>query len=362
MLISVFIPIAFLPSTAGRLFREFGLVLACAVVISSFVSLTLVPAAASRLPAADDSSAFRRYMKRIGGRLNDFYRVTLASTLDRPYIPILLALCFAVLCGFAYRNIAQELLPVEDRGFIAINASGPDGVGIGYTDRQTQKIEEIVQPLRDSGEATAILTIVGTWDPNRSRVNIPLVDWSDRERTQQEIMRSLEEPLGKIAGAFVSVSGSNSLNLRRSSGEVEVALVGNDYETIFAAAKKFVSEIEARMPSLSQPQISYDPTQPQLSVDIDRRRAADLGIDLENLASTMRAMIDGDELIDLNVNDEAVPILIESSSGEINDPSDLINLYVTTRDGALVPLSSIVTLREEGIAAELNRQAQRQSK
>tara|TARA_R110002049_G_scaffold138781_12_gene299241 strand:- start:3582 stop:6716 length:3135 start_codon:yes stop_codon:yes gene_type:complete len=361
VLISVFIPIAFLPSTAGRLFREFGLVLACAVIISSFVSLTLVPAAASRLPAANDSSAFRRYVQRIGGRLNDFYRVTLASTLDRPYVPILLALSFAVLCGFAYRDIAQELLPVEDRGFIAINASGPDGVGIGYMDRQTHKIEEIVQPLRDSGEATAILTIVGTWDPNRSRVNIPLVDWSERDRSQQDIMRSLEEPLGQIAGAFVSVSGSNSLNLRRSSGEVEVALVGNDYETIFVAAKEFVREIEARMPSLSQPQISYDPTQPQLSVDIDRRRAADLGIDLDNLASTMRAMIDGDELIDLNVNDEAVPILIESSSGEINDPSDLINLYVTARDGALVPLSSIVTLREEGIAAELNRQAQRRA-
>jgi multidrug efflux pump subunit AcrB len=164
-----------------------------------------------------------------------------------------------------------------------------------------------------------------------------------------------------LPGTFVSVSGSNSLNLRQSSGELEVALVGNDYGTIFAAAKLFLAALEERMPAVSQPQISYDPTQPQLSVDIDRRRAADLGIDLTNLANTLRAMIDGDELIDLNVDDEAVPILLESSSGEINDPSDLVNLLVSTDSGQLVPLSSVVTLREEGVASELDRHAQRRA-
>jgi multidrug efflux pump subunit AcrB len=154
---------------------------------------------------------------------------------------------------------------------------------------------------------------------------------------------------------------ASSLNLRRSGGELEVALVGSDYKVIFEAAKEFVLAIEERLPHLTQPEISYDPTQPQLSVDIDRRRAADLGIDLDNLAATLRAMIDGDELVDLNVEDEAIPILLESSSGEINDPSDLVNLYVSTDSGQLLPLSAVVTLREEGVAAELDRQAQRRA-
>jgi multidrug efflux pump subunit AcrB len=182
-----------------------------------------------------------------------------------------------------------------------------------------------------------------------------------RSRSQREIMDELEGPLSQTPGAYISVEGNNSLNLRQSSGELEVALLGNDYPTIFEAAKSFVAALESRMPSVSQPQISYDPTQPQLSVDIDRRRAADLGIDLSNLANTMRAMIDGDELVDLNVDDEAVPILLESSSGDINDPTDLVNLYVSTEEGRLVPLSSIVTLREEGVAAELDRVAQRRA-
>jgi multidrug efflux pump subunit AcrB len=193
-------------------------------------------------------------------------------------------------------------------------------------------------------------------------VNVPLVDWDLRERSQQEIMASLEEPLAQIPGARVTLSSSNSLELRRWGGELQVALIGNEYVEIFEAAKLFAQAIEERLPNLSQPQISYDPTQPQLSVEIDRRRAADLGIDLDNLATTLRAMIDGDELIDLNINDEAVPILLESSSGEINDPSDLVNLYVSTNSsGQLLPLSSVVTLKEEGVAAQLDREAQRRA-
>jgi multidrug efflux pump subunit AcrB len=361
VLISVFIPIAFLPSTAGRLFREFGLVLACAVLISSFVSLTLVPAAASRLQAEGRSHAVRRGVVGIGERLNAFYAKSLSFTLDRPWLPIVLALGFGCASILLLKAIDQVLLPDEDRGYIGINASGPDGVGIGYMDRQARLIEAEVQPLVESGEAKSMLTIVGAWDPNRARVNVPLADWRERSRSQREIIQALEEPLSQLPGTFVSVSGSNSLNLRQSSGELEVALVGNDYATIFAAAKVFLAALEERMPAVSQPQISYDPTQPQLSVDIDRRRAADLGIDLTNLANTLRAMIDGDELIDLNVDDEAVPILLESSSGEINDPSDLVNLFVSTDSGQLVPLSSVVTLREEGVASELDRHAQRRA-
>jgi multidrug efflux pump subunit AcrB len=159
----------------------------------------------------------------------------------------------------------------------------------------------------------------------------------------------------------VSLSSSNSLDLRDAGGELEIALVGNEYDEIFEAAKELVRAMEERLPDLSQPQISYDPTQPQLSVEIDRRRAADLGVELDSLAATLRAMIDGDDLIDLNIKDEAVPILLESSSGEINDPSDLVNLYVSTRNGQLVPLSSIVALREEGVAAQLDRHAQRRA-
>ncbi|HEX2139567.1 MAG TPA: efflux RND transporter permease subunit [Woeseiaceae bacterium] len=361
VLVSVFVPIAFLPSTAGRLFREFGAVMAVAVAISSFVSLSLVPAAASRLPAQGEDHGIRRGIVAVGSRLKEFYRRSLAFSLDHPVIPIAVALLFAAGAFGLFRTLDKELIPPEDRGLIHVMAQGPDGVGIGYMDRQAEKIEAILQPLVNDGVARSLFTVIGGWDPNRARVTVPLVDWEEREQSQQEIIESLEGPLSQIPGARVTVSSTNSLDLRRDGGELEVALIGNDYDVIFEATQEFVRAIEERLPNIEQPEVSYDPTQPQLSVEIDRRRAADLGIDLENLATTLRAMIDGDELVDLNIEDEAVPILLESSSGDINDPTDLVNLYVSTESGGLLPLSSVVSLKEEGVAAQLDRQAQRRA-
>jgi multidrug efflux pump subunit AcrB len=119
--------------------------------------------------------------------------------------------------------------------------------------------------------------------------------------------------------------------------------------------------MEREIPALSGTRISYQPTQPELSLVIDRRRAADLGVPLDALAATLRAMVDGDEITDLNVDDQAVPIILESSAGTINDPTDLVNLYVQTSAGDLLPLSSVVSIRESGVAAELDRHAQRRA-
>ena len=360
VLVSVFLPIAFLPSTAGRLFREFGIVLAVAVAISSFVSLSLVPVVASRLQP-ETGGRLRARIARYGDALKRGYERSLSVLLDRPWVAIAASAAFAVAAAGLYRQLDQELIPPEDRGMIMVASQGPDGVGIGYMDRQTVRMENVLAPLVESGEALGLFTVVGTWDPNRSRVNVPLAPWGERERSQQEIAAALRPELEQIPGARVMIWSGNSLNLRRAGGGLEVALTGNDYDDIFAAAKIFTSAIEERLPNLQNPDISYDPTQPQLSIDIDRRRASDLGVDLPGLAATLRAMIDGDELVDLNIADEAVPILLESASGDINDPSDLVNLYVSTSGGGLVPLSSIVTLKEEGIATQLDRVAQRRA-
>ncbi len=361
VLISVFIPIAFLPSTAGRLFREFGLVLASAVIISSFVALSLVPAAAARLVKSAGASDAPNPLSRFGHAFANGYKRSLCALLDKPWLPIALALLFAAGAGVAYQSLDRELIPPEDRGLVRVFASGPDGVGLNFMDRQTTTIEDILQPYVDRGEASSIYSMIGMWDPNRTFVSLPLVDWSQRERSQQAIMDELREPLAAIPGVRASVWSSNSLNLRGQGGGIRIALLGNDYDEIFEATKTFAAAIEDRLTNLTRPNIRFDPTQPQLSVEIDRRRAADLGVDLQALAATLRAMIDGDELIDLNIDDEAVPILLESASGEINDPSDLVNLYVSANNGKLIPLSSIVTLKEEGVATELNRQKQRRS-
>ena len=227
---------------------------------------------------------------------------------------------------------------------------------------EMDEIEQVLQPLIDSGEIVSSFSIVGRYDPNRIRVDATLADWSQRDRSQREIVDSLRDPLKEIPGSRASARGQSSLNVGGGGGDrIEVALTGSNYDRIYRSALKLSEAIDTRSDILSQSEISYQPTQPQLSVQIDRERAADLGIDLDDLAATLRAMVGGDEVVDLNVDDQAIPILLSSETVSVANPADLGNLFVRTESGGLVPLSTVASIREEGIAAELDRTEQRRA-
>ena len=361
-LVSVFVPISFLPSTAGRLFREFGFVLSVAVLISSFVALTLVPALAARLGDGPPSRrGLRAALAGIGDRLLRWYARSLRVALAVPVLVVAAALAAAGGAWLAFQHLDHELLPPEDRGVIYAFGTGPDGVGLEYSDREAHRMEAVLQPYVDSGVIESLFTIVGRYDRHRVFIAAPLAPWDRRDRSQHELIAEIDARMKEIPGIRIRVYGTNSLNLRGAGSGVEGALVGNDYLRLYEAATGLARRIEDRIPYLSDVRVSYQPTQPQLSVRIDRRRASDLGITLDDLAETLRVMIDGYEVADLNVRDESVPIRLEPHGGRIDDPSDLVNLYVRTEAGDLVPLSSLVTLREEGVANELDRHVHRRA-
>lgn len=359
VLVAVFVPIAFLPSTAGRLFREFGGVLAGAVIISSFVALSLVPALTAKLPKSEKSKT--SVLSTFGSRLLTYYKTSIHWTLKHSWVVFLVCLVAAGTAGSVYFSIPNQLLPDEDRGTIRVFARGPDGVGLNFMDRQAIKMEDILLPYVEEGEIESIYTVVGQWDPNIVFITIPLKDWSEREFSQQEIINKIRRPLGEIPGAPARAFGSNSLNLRGQGGGLELALTGDTYASIFAAAVDFAREVENRFPELGSPEISYQPTQPQLRVNIDRQRAEELGVPLADIATTLRAAINGDDIADLNIGDQAVPIMLQAKRSAISDPTDLENLFVGGSNGQLVPLSSLATISEEGVAAELERHAQRRA-
>lgn len=361
-LVSVFVPISFLPSTAGRLFREFGFVLSVAVLISSFVALTLVPALAARLrsePPADHG--VRATLVVFGDWLRRLYQRSLRAALGAPLVVAAAGLAVAGGAWLAFQQIDRELLPSEDRGTIYAFGTGPDGVGLAYSDRQAHRMEEVLQPYVDSGIVESLFTVVGRYDRHRVFIAAPLAPWDRRTRSQQELIAEIGQKMNAIPGVRIRVYGTNSLNLRGAGSGVEAALVGNDYLQLYEAATGLARRIEERTPYLSDVRVSYQPTQPQLSVRIDRRRASDLGVPLDDLADTLRVMIDGYEVADLNVRDETIPIRLEPHGGKIDDPTDLVNLYVRTDRGHLVPLSSLVSLQEEGVANELDRHVQRRA-
>lgn len=362
VLISVFIPIALLPGSAGQMFREFGIVLATAVAISSFVALSLIPAMAARLaPPKKKHGPFYTRIMTLGAAMAHGYNRSLARVLNHPWLTVSFAVVLALGAGGLYTQLDQQLLPQEDRGVIYVDATGPDGVGLNYIGRQASLMEDILQPLVDSGEATSLYTTVGRYDPNRAQVMVPLAPWAHRERSLQTIMNEVRGPLAAIPGARVRVSSPNSLSLRGSGGGIEVALLGNEYGEIYQAARAMARAIDDRLVNLSQADISYRPTQPQLSIEIDRRRAADLQIPLDAIATTLRAAVDGLDVADLNVGDEAIPIILQTAADTIASPQDLTNLYVQSNSGKLLPLSSVVSMHEESVAAELDRHAQRRA-
>ncbi|MGO2011492.1 MAG: efflux RND transporter permease subunit [Pseudoalteromonas sp.] len=358
VLAAVFVPIAFLPSTVGRLFREFGGVLAGAVIISSFVALSLVPALTSKLKLKP--GGFHPFAK-FGHILARIYTKSIHWVLDHAWLTFAVCVLVATGSGALYLNLDNELLPSEDRGEIRIFARGPDGVGLNFMDRQALQIEDTLMPYLESGEIESMYTVVGQYDPNIVLITVPLKHWDERQFSQQEIIDKIREPVSAIPGAPGRVSGSNSLNLRGQGGGIELALLGQDYLQIFKAAQQFSAALEEKIPAVAPVRISYQPSQPQLRVNIDRHRAEDLGVELSDIAITLRAAINGEDVADLNIGDQSIPIMLQAQNQTINDPSDLANLYIGAADGRLVPLSSLATITEEGVAAELERHAQRRS-
>ncbi|MEO1722815.1 MAG: efflux RND transporter permease subunit [Pseudomonadota bacterium] len=357
-LVAVFIPISFLPSEAGRLFTEFGFVLAITVGLSSFVALSLCPMIASLLPSLGTE---RGLAGPIGGWLATLYRALLGPVVKAPLVALLLFAGLAAGAASLYPQLGEELVPPEDRGHVTVRLQGPDGTGLDYTDRQVEAIEALFRPWVESGAAEGMFSITGRYDLNRGEVGARLAPWAARDTAQAEIEADIAPRLNDLAGARARISRSNSLGLRGgSNGGLELALTGPSYPVIAEAADAFALALRD-VPGLSDIRVQYQATQPQLSIDIDRDRAADLGVPMEALSATLRALIDEEEIAELTVNDEAIPVFLQSAEGAVRDPTDLLNLNVRSTDGRLVPLLQLVSFAEEGVAAELDRYGQRRA-
>ncbi|MEC9345568.1 MAG: efflux RND transporter permease subunit [Pseudomonadota bacterium] len=360
VLIAVFVPISLLPSTAGRLFREFGFVLAVTVALSSFVALTVCPMIASRLPDLGENDGSGP-AHRFGEWLMGIYRAVLGRVLQAPLVALAVALFLGATAVPLFGLLGGELAPPEDRGEVVVRLQGPDGTGLDYTDRQVEQVEALFRPWLETGEVTHLFSITGRFDLNRGQVVATLAPWDERQTSQQDIEEALVPGLRAIAGASVGVQRTNSLGLRGTDTGVNMALTGSGYARIAEVADRFARAIEREVPKLDNVRVEYQATQPQLTVHIDRRRATDLGVALDDISTTVRALVDEDEVAELTVDDRAVPVILEATIGSVRDPADLMNLHVPSSSGRPVPLAQIVSFEEVGVAAELDRHAQRRA-
>ena len=358
-LIAVFLPISLLPSEAGRIFREFGVVLAITVGLSSFVALTLAPMISARL--SDLGGQGLALTDGAGWLLGRAYALLLRPLVALPLVTLTAAGLVAGLAAVAYEDLGSELVPREDRGRVIVWLQGPDGIGLDATDRPVEAVEEMFVPWIERGTVTALYSITGRWDLNRGWIEARLLPWEQREVTQQEIEADIADQLDDLPGARARLARGNSLGLRGGGGGgLDIAITGPDYPGIAAVADDFAVAME-EIEGLDGIRVQYQATQPQLSIGIDRQAAADLDVPVSTLSATLRALVDEDEVAELTIADSASPIMLRSAGGAVRDPADLMNLYVRAESGRLVALSQLVTLSETGVAAELDRHAQRRA-
>ncbi len=362
-LVAVFVPISFLPSTTGRLFTEFGWVMAIAVMLSSFVALSLGPMLAARIPPDGAPGRLQRGLGRIGGPVARGYARALQWALGHGAAVLALCLAAGAVALWLHQRLPTELAPAEDRGVLRIRLDGPDGAALAYADRQLDLALPLLQPLVDEGLVTQVFTITGRWDPHRAEIVAPLADWADRELTQQQIAARLQPLLDRLPGARVRVQGGGSSlgGGGPSDGSVRMAITGDTHEAIAERAFAFAAAVEREIPALQDVRVEWQVSQPQLGLEVDRERAAALGVPVEGLSAALRALVQGHEVDELSRGDRAVPVFVESVRRDATDPADLLMFQVRAGDGRLVPLAQFVRFEESAIAAELNRFGQRRA-
>ncbi len=356
-LIAVFVPISFLEGQAGRLFVEFGFVMAAAVVISTFVALTLCPALASKVLADRSGSGPAVHaIERLFHGLERGYRRWVGAAVTAP-LPVI-AVCLVVAGGAlqVFAGLPRELTPREDRGVVFVPLTSPQGSTVDYTDAQTRLVEAAARPLVDEGVVDTVFAIVGSRGrPHRAFVVFRLAPWDEREASHQDVADALRPAVSSLPGARGFPVTPAGLGLRGSSTPLRVVVGGPDHAT----AKEWGETLRARAeanPGLRNPEIDFEENQPQLTVRIDRARADDLNIAVDAVAATLQTLLAGREITSWIDRGREYPVIVQAQADDRRTPADLANIFVRTGDDAtLVPLSALVTVEEGAAAPELRR-------
>jgi len=359
VLISVFAPLMFLPGYIGRLFVELAVTIAAAVGFSALLALSLSPMMASKLlrPALNEGWLARR-VNGVMNAVTNSYRHSLEGLLSLRTASFAtggLVLLLAAFAGLLFATLPKELVPAEDRGRVDINISAPEGAGYDYTSKIGLQIEKIMAKYREDGVAErTILTVprFGQSQANSGNGVVVLKPWGEREKTADGVAAELNKDLSKITGvrAVAAVRGAFQRGGGGGGGggtNVDLIAMGNDYAQLASWLKPILAETQDN-PGFSRPRIDYEPTAPRLSVQIDRDKAATLGVSAQSIGRALETMFGSRKATTYIKNGQEYDVILQTDLEQRRSIEDLNNLQVRTISGALVPLSTVVTTELRG--------------
>ena len=363
VLIAVFVPISFLQGNVGLLFREFGFTVAAAIAFSSLIALTLTPMMSSKLLSVGAThSRFTQAVDNFFRKLAAAYEAGLRRVMRRPWLIIGGTLAAVAVAALLLRVLPSELTPAEDRGMVAYTLVGPEGATLDYMDRHARMAEDIVAREVATGEVARGISRIpggfgGATELNQARGVLVLAPWGERERSAEQIAQSLRTELSPIPGvrSAVTVMGGWSRGGGGGGAPVQVVLGGTDFAELVAWRDKLMDRMQDN-PGLVNVQSNYEERKPQLRVNVDRDRAADLGISLQTVGRTLETVL-GSRIVTTYIDrDREYNVILQGRAEDRATPTDLDNLYVRSdRTGELIPLSNLVRLTELAGPMRLNR-------
>jgi multidrug efflux pump len=359
VLVAVLLPVTFVEGNTGRLFTEFALALAGAVVLSTVVALTLTPVMCSLLLRGGKPPLMMRFVDSLFTPVQRLYRWLLEGIVGQPLAAIGIAAGLALAIGGLYAGLPREYAPQEDRGSFRISMKGPEGASFGNALAAAAQGEEVMLQLIKSGEAQRVLIRVpGSWGSggsvNSAFGTVLLKLWGERERTTKEIMADVDRQLEAIPGYRAFCIAESGL-LRRSGQPVQFVLTGSTYEEL-AAWRDVVIAAARKNPGLVAVNSDYEETKPQLEVLVDNERAADLGVSSMEIGRTLETMMGSRRVTTFVERGEEYDVVLEAEDRNKRSPADLEQIFVRSQtSGELVPLANVVTVREFADSASRNR-------
>ncbi|MCZ6523909.1 MAG: efflux RND transporter permease subunit, partial [Alphaproteobacteria bacterium] len=350
-----------LEGNTGRLFREFGVAVAAAVIFSSFVALSLTPMMCSKwLRAARDEGALYRVTEPMFEAMRNGYRWLLERALAMPIVVVAVAVAVSGVAYNMFEALPREFAPIEDRGIIFIPISAPEGSSLEYTRRYVLEIERELLPLVDEGIAVRVFTILAPGFGRPGQVNsafsfLRLRDWDEREITQQEVSRRIFPMLLAVPGVRAYAVNPPSLGHRSFRAPVQMVLGGPSYEDLSAWRDRMLERAREN-PRLLNVNSDYEETRPELHVAIERDRAADLGVSIEDIGRTLETMLGSRFVTTYSRGGKEYNVVLRARAQDRDTPGDLSNIYVRSHtSGRLIPLSNLVSYKERAGARQLNR-------
>lgn len=361
VLVAVFIPIAFLEGNVGKLFTEFALTLAGAVAFSSLIALTLCPMLCSKiLQKTTSPHSFGKIVSRFLDRSMGPYKKSLGWSLKHPLLISAFSLVAFPLIYLLFTTLPDEFEPLEDRGYFYTYFKAPEGSSLEYMKLHARKMEAGFLKLIDNQEARQTFVVIpsrysSTGSLNTGRGVVLLEPWEKRTRSSKAILDELSHEFSQQAGIQIIPILPKGLSLKKSGQPIQMVLQGNSYEELAKWRDLFIEKIKT-YPGISNIDYDYKETKPQLLVEIDRDRAAALGVANEVIGRTLETMLGSRKVTSFIDKGEEYFVILQSKEEYRRTPGDLTGIYVRSAHAPeLVSIFNLVKMQETSDAASLNR-------